>query len=64
MFKLKLYDPEKERYQKQGKNPENEQTRLNEDYEKSYEILDNLVQKRFGIPYGSTSRAGIKLELK
>jgi hypothetical protein len=64
LFKLKLYGPEKERFAKIGKNPEEEQKRLDDNFKKSYDILSNLVQTKLGVPYGAIPRTGIKLEVK
>ncbi len=64
MFGLKLYGPEKERFAKIGKNPDEQQKRLDDNFKKSYEILSDLIQKKLGVPYGAIPRTGIKLEVK
>jgi len=62
LFKLKLYGPEKERYAKIGKDPEKEQERLDNNFEQSCDILNDLIQRKLGVPYGAIPRTGIQLE--
>jgi len=61
LFKLKLYGPEKDRLAKIGKDPLEEQKRLDDNFEKSYKILNEIIQTKLGVPYGAIPRKGIKL---
>lgn len=64
IFPLKLYGPEKIRMEAKGMNPETEQKRLNDNFAKSKEIMQEVIYKKFGINYQAIPRAGIELEIK
>jgi tRNA(His) 5'-end guanylyltransferase len=44
--------------------PEQEQKRLNENFIKSKEKMQEIIWDKFGINYQAVPRAGIKLNLK
>jgi len=63
--KLKLYGPGKERLKRMlGKDPVTYQEELDEDFTKSKEIMQNLIQKKYGLNYKAIPRTGIKLKVK
>ena len=62
VFPLKLYGPEKARMEARGINPEEEQKRLNDNFAKSKEKMQEIVYKKFGINYQAIPRAGIELK--
>jgi uncharacterized Fe-S cluster-containing radical SAM superfamily protein len=64
IFGLKLYGPEKDRFARIGRNAEGEQRRLDDNFKKSYEIMNTLIQDELGIPYGEIPRTGINLKVK
>jgi len=64
IFPLKLYGPEKMRMEAHGLNPEEEQKRLNENFAKSQEVMQDIIYKKFGVNYQAIPRAGIELKIK
>lgn len=62
IFPLKLYGPEKIRMEAKGLNPEAEQKRLNDNFAKSKEIMQEIIYKKFGVNYQAIPRAGIELK--
>lgn len=63
IFPLKLYGPEKERLKAQGKNPELCQKRLDENFSRANEIMQDFIWKKYGVNYKAASRTGIKLKV-
>lgn len=62
LFPLKFYGPEKERLEKRGISPEQEQQRLDENFKINKEIMQDLIWRRFGVNYQAIPRAGIKIK--
>jgi uncharacterized Fe-S cluster-containing radical SAM superfamily protein len=63
IFKLKPYeDSGKERIEKKGFKYEEFYKKLKENFEKSKEIMQNLIQKKYGLNYQAVPRYGIKLK--
>ena len=58
---LKLYGPEKERLLRIGQNPEEYQITLDENALRSQEVMQNLLQKKFGVNYQAIPRTALKL---
>jgi hypothetical protein len=63
-YPLKLYGPEKERVNNMGKNPEEYQRELDNNFKRSKEVLQNIIWKKFGINYQAIPRTGIELRIK
>ncbi|MBS3090304.1 radical SAM protein [Candidatus Pacearchaeota archaeon] len=61
---LKLYGPEKARFEAKGTNPELYQQRLDKNFRESEEIMQDLIWKKYGMNYKANPRTGIKLEVK
>lgn len=64
MFPLKLYGPEKTRMEAKGLDPKTEQKRLDDNFAKSQEIMQDIIYKKFGVNYQAVPRAGIELNFK
>lgn len=63
IFPLKLYGPEKARFEAKGINSELYQKRLDDNFKKSEEIMQNIIWKKYGLNYKAIPRAGLKLEV-
>lgn len=61
---LKLYGPEKERLKKIGKNSEDYQKELDDNFNRSKEVMQHLVHEKYGINYQAIPRTGIELKVK
>ena len=64
MYKLKLYGAEKERLKKIDKNPEDYQKELDDNFNRSKEVMQDIIWKKFGINYQAIPRTGIELKVK
>jgi len=64
IVKLKLYGPEKERLSRLGISSEDYQKKLDSDFAASKEVMQNLIQKKYGLNYQAVPRTGIKLYKK
>lgn len=64
IFPLKLYGPEKQRLEKLGIDPEQEQERLDKNFGKSQPIIQNMIWNKFGLNYQAVPRTGIKLKVR
>ena len=64
IVKLKLYGAEKPRLDRIGVNSDAYQKELDENFQKSEEIMQNLIWKKFGINYQAFPRTGFKLKVK
>lgn len=64
IFKLKLYGPEKIRLKAKGINIDEYQKKLDENFRRSEEIMQNLIWHKFGLNYKAVPRTGIKLKIK
>ncbi|MCL5018758.1 MAG: radical SAM protein [Candidatus Pacearchaeota archaeon] len=64
IFPLKLYGPEKERMEAKGLDPKIEQKRLDDNFAKSKEIMQEIIYKKFGVNYQAIPRTGMELQLE
>lgn len=62
IFKLKIYEAEKVRLRKLGINPEEYQKKLDENFIRSKEKMQEIIWKKFKINYQAIPRTGIKLK--
>ena len=63
-FKLGSYGPAPQRYINLGLDPEKEQQKLDDNFKKSEEILQDLIYKKFKLNYKAVPRSGIPLEIQ
>jgi uncharacterized Fe-S cluster-containing radical SAM superfamily protein len=64
IVKLGPWGPVKERLERHNINPVQYQQKLDEDFERSKEVMENVIQKRFGVPYQHVPRPGIELRVQ
>ena len=62
--RLKLYGPEKERLKHIRKNPEDYQKELDYNFNRSKEVMQDIIWRKLGINYQAISRTGIELKVK
>lgn len=58
------YEPPKARIKAKGQDPAAFQAKLDEAYERSNEVMQNLISRKFGINYKAIPRTGIELKVK
>ncbi len=56
ILSIGAYGPVEERLKRQGKNPEEVVAKWNDNYQKSEALMEDMLQKRFGVGYKEVSR--------